>query len=62
PSLVHFTRTPDEFSWRAGEVLDAIAAGSITVTVSQRYPLAEAARAHRDLQGRRTTGSVVLLP
>lgn len=62
PSLVHFTRTPDEFSWRAGEVLDAIAAGSITVTVSERYPLAEAARAHEDLQGRKTTGSVVLVP
>lgn len=62
PSLVHFTRTPDEFSWRAGEVLNAIAAGSITVTVSERYPLAEAARAHTDLQGRKTTGSVVLVP
>jgi NADPH2:quinone reductase len=62
PSLVHFTRTPDEFSWRAGEVLDAIAAGSITVTVSARYPLAEASRAHADLQGRQTTGSVVLIP
>jgi len=62
PSLAHFTRTSDEFSWRAGEVLDAIAAGSITVTVSERYPLAEAARAHEDLQGRKTTGSVVLVP
>jgi NADPH:quinone reductase len=62
PSLVHFTRTPDEFSWRAGEVLDAIAAGSITVTVSERYPLADASRAHADLQGRKTTGSIVLVP
>jgi NADPH2:quinone reductase len=62
PSLVHFIRTGDEFSWRAGELLDAIAAGSITVTVSERYPLAEAARAHEDLQGRRTTGSIVLVP
>jgi NADPH2:quinone reductase len=62
PSLVHFTRTPDEFSWRAGEVLDAIDAGAITVTVSARYSLAEAARAHADLQGRKTTGSVVLVP
>jgi NADPH2:quinone reductase len=62
PSLVNFTRTPDELSWRAGEVLDAIAAGSITVTVSERYPLAEAARAHEDLQGRKTTGSIVLVP
>jgi NADPH2:quinone reductase len=62
PSLVHFIRTPDEFAWRAGEVLDAIADGSIVITVGGHYPLAESDRAHRDLQGRRTTGSIVLLP
>jgi len=62
PSLTHFIRTPDEFAWRAGELLDAIADGSITVTVGGHYPLAEAQRAHEDLQGRRTTGSIVLLP
>ena len=62
PSLGHFIRTQDEFAWRAGEVLDAIADGSITVTVSARYPLSEAQRAHEDLQARRTTGSIVLLP
>ena len=62
PNLAHFTRTADEFAWRAGEVLDAIADGSITVTVGGHYPLAEAERAHRDLQSRKTTGSIVLLP
>ena len=62
PTLVHYTRTPDEFAWRAGELLDAIAAGTINVTVSERYPLADAAQAHRDLQGRKTVGSVVLTP
>jgi NADPH2:quinone reductase len=62
PTLVHYTRTPDEFSWRAGEVLNAIATGAINVTVSERYPLREAERAHRDLQGRKTVGSVVLVP
>ena len=62
PNLAHFTRTADEFAWRAGELLDAIADGSITVTVGGHYPLAEAERAHRDLQGRKTTGSIVLLP
>jgi NADPH2:quinone reductase len=62
PSLAHFVRTPDEFAWRAGELLDAIADGSITVTVGGHYPLAEARRAHEDLQGRKTTGSIVLLP
>ena len=62
PNLAHFTRTASEFSWRAGALLDAVAAGSVAVTVSGRYPLAAAAQAHRDLQGRRTTGSIVLVP
>ncbi|KDE97512.1 NADPH--quinone reductase [Mycolicibacterium aromaticivorans JS19b1 = JCM 16368] len=62
PNLAHFTRTPDEFAWRAGELLEAIASGAITITVGGHYPLAEAAQAHRDLQGRKTTGSIVLLP
>jgi NADPH2:quinone reductase len=62
PSLAHFVRTGDEFTWRTGELFDVIAAGDITVDVSAQYPLAETARAHDDLQGRRTTGSIVLLP
>jgi NADPH:quinone reductase len=62
PSVAHFTRTGDEFAWCSGELLDAIAAGSLTVTVSRSYPLAEAAQAHRDLQGRQTVGSIVLTP
>jgi len=62
PSLAHFIRTGDEFSWRAAELFDAIAGGAVTVRVGGHYPLADAARAHEDLQGRRTTGSIVLLP
>jgi NADPH2:quinone reductase len=62
PGLAHFIRTGDEFTWRANELFDAIAAGSITVTVSRQYPLADAAQAHRDLQGRQTVGSIVLVP
>ena len=62
PNLAHFTRTADEFAWRAGELLDAIADGSITITVGGHFPLAVAERAHRDLQERKTTGSIVLLP
>lgn len=62
PSLVHFIHTPDEFAWRAGEVLDGIADGSVAITVGGHYPLAESDRAHNDLQGRKTTGSIVLLP
>lgn len=62
PSLAHFTRTGEEFAWRSGELLDAIAEGTLEVTVSQSYPLADAAQAHRDLQGRQTVGSIVLTP
>lgn len=62
PSLAHFTRTGQEFAWRSGEFFDALAAGSVKVTLSRRYPLADAAKAHRDLQGRQTVGSIVLVP
>ena len=62
PSRPHFMRTRDEFIWRTSQLLDAISNGAITVTVSGRYPLKDAAQAHRDLQGRKTTGSVVLTP
>ncbi|WP_149359772.1 quinone oxidoreductase family protein [Lolliginicoccus suaedae] len=62
PSLGHFLRTREELEWRAGEILDAIADGTLAPRVGATYPLAEAARAHQDLEGRRTTGSIVLLP
>ena len=62
PSLAHFTRTSEEFTWRSGELFDAIALGTVDVRVSRRYPLADAAQAHRDLQGRQTVGSIVLTP
>jgi NADPH2:quinone reductase len=62
PTLAHYTHTPDEFSWRAGELLEAIGTGVLDITVSNRYPLADATEAHRDLEGRRTVGSVVLIP
>lgn len=62
PNLAHFIRTPDEFAWRAGELMEAIADGSIVITVGGHYPLSEAQRAHEDLQSRKTTGSIVLLP
>lgn len=62
PNLAHFTGTAPEFTWRAGELFEAIGNGTIEVTVSRHYPLADAAQAHRDLQGRRTVGSIVLDP
>jgi NADPH2:quinone reductase len=62
PTLVHFTRTGEEFAWRSSELLAAIADGTLDITVSRSYPLSDAAQAHRDLQGRQTVGSIVLVP
>ena len=62
PSLVHHIRTRDELEWRAGEVFGALADGSLTLRVGAEYPLAQAQTAHRDLEGRATTGSIVLVP
>ncbi|WP_110467895.1 quinone oxidoreductase family protein [Williamsia limnetica] len=62
PKLGDFIADDAEFTWRAGEVIDGIANGTVKVLVGHTYPLAEAAQAHRDLAARTTTGSVVLLP
>jgi NADPH:quinone reductase len=62
PSRPHFMRTHDEFAWRTGELFERIGDGTIEVTVSARYPLKNVAQAHRDLEGRKTVGSVILTP
>jgi NADPH2:quinone reductase len=62
PSLAHYTRDESEIGWRASELFAAIAAGSLRVLVEREYPLADAARAHADLESRATTGKLVLLP
>ncbi|OBA44061.1 NADPH:quinone reductase [Nocardia sp. 852002-20019_SCH5090214] len=62
PTLAHYTRDRAELTWRAGDVLDAVADGTLRVRIGAQYPLAEAAQAHRDLQARKTTGSIVLVP
>jgi NADPH2:quinone reductase len=62
PTLATYTRTPQMLRERAGAVLDLVAAGRLDVRIGGRYPLAEARRAHEDLEGRRTTGKLLLLP
>jgi len=62
PTLGHYTATRDELVWRATELFDAAAAGALDVRVGATYPLADAAGAHRALEGRATTGKVLLLP
>jgi NADPH2:quinone reductase len=46
----------------ADELFAVVASGQVKIVVAQRYPLADAVRAHRDLEARKTTGSSVLLP
>lgn len=62
PTSVHYARTREELDWRAKELFDAVLAGDLTVRIGGTYPLADAQRAHEDLQGRRTTGKVLLIP
>jgi NADPH2:quinone reductase len=62
PTLAHYTATRDELEWRANEVLGSIARGELKLRIHKVYPLAEAAQAHRDLEGRKTTGKLLLKP
>jgi NADPH2:quinone reductase len=62
PKLHDYTATRAELTARAAAVFAAIGDGALHVRIGHRYPLAEAARAHRDLEGRRTTGKVLLVP
>ena len=62
PSLGYFLRTSEERAWRYAELFAAIAAGDLDIRIGARFPLAEAAEAHRALEGRRTTGKVILEP
>jgi NADPH2:quinone reductase len=62
PSLVHYTATRKDLVATANDLFDVVSSGKVKVAVNQTYPLAEAARAHRDLEARLTTGSTVLLP
>jgi NADPH2:quinone reductase len=62
PVLFDFIETREKLLAASGELFARIADGTLEVRIGQRYPLADAAHAHRDLEARRTTGSTVLLP
>ena len=62
PTLAHHIRDRAELEWRAGDVFDALSSGALTVEVGARYALEDVAQAHMDLEGRKTTGSIVLVP
>jgi NADPH:quinone reductase len=62
PSLAHHCATREELLWRAGDVLGWVASGELKIRVDRAYPLAEAAQAHRALEGRHTAGKLLLIP
>jgi NADPH:quinone reductase len=62
PSLAHYATTAEEIAWRAGDVLNWIGQGNLKLHIHKVYRLADAAQAHRDLEGRKTTGKLLLTP
>ena len=61
-SLFHYIATRPELLATAEDLFDVIASGVVSIDIGQRFPLAEAAEAHRALEGRATTGSTILIP
>ncbi|MDH4248510.1 MAG: quinone oxidoreductase [Deltaproteobacteria bacterium] len=62
PSLGHYVATREDLVKRAGEVLGWVQKGKLNVRIGAEFPLAKAAESHRALEGRKTTGKVVLIP
>jgi NADPH2:quinone reductase len=62
PSLGNYTATREDLVASANGLFDIVKSGKVKIAVNQTYPLSEAARAHRDLEERATTGSTLLLP
>jgi NADPH2:quinone reductase len=62
PTLAHHCLTREELLWRAEDVLGWIGSGQLKLRIDKTYPLEDAAAAHRDLEGRRTAGKLLLIP
>jgi NADPH2:quinone reductase len=62
PTLGHYVATREELTWRAAELFDAVLTGTLDVRIGATFRLADAADAHRALEGRTTTGKVLLIP
>jgi len=62
PTLVNYTSSREDLLTAARELFAVVKKGAVKITINQRYPLREAAQAHRDIEARKTTGSTVLLP
>ena len=62
PALMDYCATREELEWRASEVFGWVASGELKVRIGGTYPLSDAAEAHRRLEGRETTGKLLLIP
>jgi NADPH2:quinone reductase len=62
PSLAHYAANREELLWRAGDILKWIESGSLKIRIEEIHRLAEAPQAHRDLEGRKTSGKLLLVP
>ncbi len=62
PTLAHYASERDELLWRSGELFDLVSRGALTVRIGAEFPLDDTPGAHRALEGRKTTGKVVLRP
>jgi NADPH2:quinone reductase len=62
PTLFDYIKTRSELNARAADLFEKLASGALKAHIGQRIALRDAARAHRELEGRRTTGSTILLP
>ena len=62
PTLVHHIASHEELQQRAGDVLNMIASGKLKLRIEHLYPLRDAQQAHLDLEGRKTTGKLLLIP
>ncbi len=62
PTMLSYTASPEELARSSDDLFQRVQRGDIRIEINQRYPLEAVSQAHRDLEGRRTTGSTVLLP
>jgi NADPH2:quinone reductase len=62
PTLMTYNAAREDLVRSARELFDVVKSGAVRIEVNQRYALDDVAQAHRDLEGRKTTGSTILLP
>jgi NADPH2:quinone reductase len=62
PTLATHIASREDLVWRSKELFEIVKSGKVKIETTKKYKLADAAQSHRDLEGRKTTGSVILIP